>query len=219
MKPYYEDELVTLWLGDNREVEIGGGFDLLLTDPPYGLGEACLVSANRKAYGSALACKTDYGRVEWDVRPDMDHINGFVGLARWSVVWGGNYFDFGPCNGPLVWDKNANGNFADGELAWNNLGCVLKIKRLLWNGMLRAEKGRRNHPTQKPVDLMLWCIGLADKANKGPVGTIFDPFSGSGTTLVAAKQLGRKCVGIEQDERYCEAAARRLSQGALALGV
>jgi DNA modification methylase len=109
-----------------------------------------------------------------------------------------------------VWDKENTGNFADGEMAWNNLEIALRIKRHLWNGMIRKGGENRYHPTQKPLALMKWCINLA-----GDVQTILDPFAGSGTTGRAAKDLGRKAVLIELEERYCEIAARRMAQEVL----
>ena len=81
--------------------------------------------------------------------------------------------------------------------------------------MLRSsEKGEYFHPTQKPIALMEWCLQFI----KGEL-LVLDPFMGSGTTLVAAKRIGRRAIGIEIEERYCEIAAKRLAQRALPLGV
>jgi site-specific DNA-methyltransferase (adenine-specific)/modification methylase len=130
-----------------------------------------------------------------------------------QIIWGGNYFDLPPCSGPLIWDKeNGANDFADGELAWNNLGTALRIKRHMWNGMLRKGGEDREHPTQKPLDVMAWCVSLVPDAQ-----TVLDPFAGSGTTGRACKDLGRKCVMIEREEKYCEIAARRMGQEVLPL--
>ena len=89
---------------------------------------------------------------------------------------------------------------SDGEIAWMKGGYGVYCYR-----DLRAP-GRTNHPTEKPVGLMRWCIGRT----RAPL--VIDPFMGSGTTLVAAKSLGRRVIGIEIEERYCEIAAKRLVQ-------
>ena len=215
MNPYYQDDAVTIYHGDCREIvpELGK-FDLLLTDPPYGIdadNRARILSRGK------LATPRDYGETSWDKSPVDDTTLAIVReAARIQIIWGGNYFTLPPCTGPLVWDKmNGTNDFADGEMAWNNLGTALRIKRHLWNGMLRAGKEQRSHPTQKPLAIMAWCIALADKARKEPAQNILDPFAGSGTTGRAAKDLGRKAVLIEIEERYCEIAANRMRQEVL----
>jgi DNA modification methylase len=211
-KPYYQDDAVTIYHGDCREiVPTLGKFDLLLTDPPYGIGadnQARILSRVK------LARPKDYGGSNWDTKPPKPWVlQMLIDHARNAIIWGGNYFELPPCNGPLVWDKENTGDFADGEQAWNNLGCALRIKRHLWNGMIRKGNEDRFHPTQKPVEVMLWCISLAgDEAQ-----TILDPFAGSGTTGRAAKDLGRKATLIELEERYCEIAAKRMAQEVLPL--
>lgn len=98
------------------------------------------------------------------------------------------------------------GDFADGELVWTSLDAVVRE-------FTKPNKGGNNqHPTQKPVSVMSWCIGMA-----GDVQTILDPFAGSGTTGRAAKDLNKTAVLIEREERYCEIAASRMSQEVLAL--
>ena len=116
----------------------------------------------------------------------------------------------------MVWDKvNGSTDFADCELAWTSLGKPVRIFRKQWMGAHAKERidFDRFHPTQKPVDLMAWCINHAPKAD-----TILDPFMGSGTTLVAAKQLGRRAVGIEIEEKYCAIAVQRLAQEVMDFG-
>jgi DNA modification methylase len=107
------------------------------------------------------------------------------------------------------------GDFADCELAWTNLDKAVRRITYRWNGMLQEPgypKEFRQHPTQKPEAVMSWAMGQAPST----VRTVMDPFAGSGTTLVVAKRLGLKAVGIEREEAYCEVAAHRLSQGSLA---
>ena len=133
-------------------------------------------------------------------------------------MWGANWYAsrLPDSGGWLIWDKTPLGAkqgfiASDGELAWSNInGRILKY-RMQWGGEAHGDEGH-NHPTQKPVALMRWCIELAG----GDAQTILDPFMGSGTTLRAAKDLGRKAIGIEIEERYCEIAAKRMSQLAMA---
>ena len=101
----------------------------------------------------------------------------------------------------------------EAELAWSNVIGTTRLFRSLWSGLLRsAEKGEFYHPTQKPVALMEWCLGFLDEND-----TVLDPFCGSGTTLLAAKNLGRLAIGIEIEPRYCEIAVKRLRQEVLPL--
>jgi len=214
IKPYYQDDAVTLYRGDCREIlPTLGRFDLLLTDPPYGIGESSKKNATRGTSSAKWkrAGVRDYGVYDWDKqRIDESLIVAIRERCDLQVIWGGNYYDLPPCKGPLVWDKENTGDFADGELAWNNLGCALRIKRHMWNGFQRKANEARFHPTQKPLDVFRWCLSFAPDAT-----TILDPFAGSGTTGVAAKLEGRKATLIEMEERYCEIAANRLSQGVL----
>jgi len=105
---------------------------------------------------------------------------------------------------------------SDAELAWTNFIKGVRVYSHEWNGYHRdSEKREHYHPTQKPVSLMRWCLEL----KWTPKGTILDPFMGSGTTLRAAKDLNRKAIGIEIEERYCEITAKRMSQSVMELSV
>lgn len=200
MVPYYQDEYVTLYCGDCREiVPTLGKFDLLLTDPPYGIG------INKS---SRLSVSRGFGGETWD--DEAPDITSFLPVASKRIVWGGNYFPLAPTRCFLVWDKQNDGrDFADCEMAWTDIDAVARIFRRRPMNM----DGGKVHPTQKPIALMTWCISLAGD----DIQTILDPFAGSGTTGVAAKLLNRKCTLIEKEEKYCEIAARRLSQGVLPL--
>ncbi len=127
------------------------------------------------------------------------------------IWWGGNYYAnaLPPSSCWIVWDKENTGNFADAELAWTNQPTAVRIFKHMWNGLMKAsEKGqRRVHPTQKPVALAIWCF---DKYGKG-ADLIFDPFLGSGMSMVAAEQSGRTCYGIEKSEDYCAVILERMS--------
>ena len=211
-KPYYQDDSVTLYHGDSREIVPQlGRFDLLLTDPPYGINvDNVMEKQGGTQYGKAKAAKRHYKSFGWDeAPPPLWLLEMFMSITKFQVLWGGNYYDgLPPSRGWLVWDKeNGDNRFADCELAWTNLDIPVRKKAHMWNGMIRKGKENRWHPTQKPLDIMAWCINLA-----GDVQTILDPFAGSGTTGRAAKDLGKKATLIEMEESYCEIAAKRMEQ-------
>ena len=213
-KPFYEDGSVTIYHGDCRELLPHIDADVLVTDPPYGIRYSPSQNS-AKAWGR----KTFVGKtvVVGDEKPfDPAPLLRFPSLA----IFGANHFadKLPPSSAWLVWDKRdgmTRNDFADCELVWTNLSSPARLIRHQWNGALRAsERGiPRVHPTQKPEVVMRWII------EQMPVGTILDPFMGSGTTLRAAKDLGRKAVGIELEERYCEIAAERCSQEVLDLSL
>jgi len=206
---YYRDDSVTIYNADCRQVlPFLTRFDLLLTDPPYGIG-----AANRRDGGAVCSRASgakDYGeRSVWDTTsPPRWLIDMIQDAAKDSIVWGGNYYSLPPSMGWLVWDKGQRDfSLADAELAWTSRD---KAVRCFNYSRGEAARDGRVHPTQKPLALMRWCLSLVADA-----ATILDPFAGSGTTGVAAKLEGRKATLIEISEEYCEAAAKRLSQGVL----
>ena len=215
MKPYYQDEYVTIYHGDCREImPTLSRVDLLLTDPPYGIGR----DRGMGGKGKSGLCPRNPKRYEggWDNERPIDALLLALGAATTCIVWGGNYYTDVLTQRAkwLVWDKaQTMPSYSDAELAWTTLnGVAVKMLRYSGNGLLAKEKNRE-HPTQKPLALMNWCISLA-----GDVTSILDPFAGSCTTARAAKDLGRHCVCIEREERYCEIGARRLRQGVLDFG-
>jgi len=212
MTPYYSDAYVTLYHGDCRELLPSIEADVVVTDPPYGYAHA----SNRA--DSAWRDEPIAGDADLAARDDM--------LAMWS----GPAIVFGHCktaapagaNAVLVWDKGLASGMGDLAMPWKpnwehiyiigrgfsgrrDSGVITGHTVVTW-----TSKGR-SHPNMKPVSLM------GDLIGKCPQGTILDPFAGSGSTLVAAKSLNRKAIGIEIEERYCEVAATRLRQEVLGL--
>lgn len=195
----------TLYLGDCREVlPTLGKVDAVVTDPPYGIGEA----RNNNSSRACLAKSKNYGAAAWDDETQDDAIALAISKARWSIVFGGNYYDLPPTSCWLVWDKlNGDTDFADCELAWTNIPKAVRRIRFMWHGMLRANgEARGDHPTQKPIEVMRWCIGHLPDPNR----TILDPFMGSGTTGVACAKLGRRFIGIEIEPKYFDIACKRI---------
>jgi DNA modification methylase len=184
--------------------------DALVTDPPYGIGEAA--GAN-KSRGKAAIAK-DYGSDDWDNAPPSDALIALArSRARRSVIFGGNYFTLPPSRCWLVWDKlNGTNDFADCELAWTNLDMAVRRLAYRWNGMIRENGEPRGiHPTQKPVGVMQWVLSLCTK----PGDLVLDPFCGSGTTGVACLRMGRRFIGIEREKKYADAASKRLAAEAV----
>ena len=196
----------TLYLGDCREIlPTLPKVDAVVTDPPYGIGEA----AGKNASRTNLAKAKDFGNDSWDDVPvDADLMALVCAAGRWNVVFGGNYYAMPPASCWLVWDKeNGENDFADCELAWTNIPKAVRRIRYMWNGMLRANKERRgDHPTQKPVGVMTWAISHIP----APANSILDPFMGSGTTGVSCIGLGRRFVGIEIDSHSFDKACERI---------
>ncbi len=183
----------TLYLGDCRDIlPTLPKVDAVVTDPPYGIG------ANKMTLGKG---KKGFSRGgDWDEsRPDISWIPGH---AAGFCVWGGNYFAdmLPPTNDILVWHKLNDGrSFSECEFAWTNCGKQSRIKSHHWSGE------EKEHPTQKPLPVMLWSLGYFPDA-----GLILDPFMGSGTTGLACAALGRSFIGCEIDPAYFDIACRRI---------
>lgn len=210
-------------LGNCLEVMRGfadNQFDLILTDPPYGIDVISKTYQNKKTKpGKALAHKTQYSNdLTWDkTTPTQEYFDEMRRVSKHQIIFGGNYFTdkLPQSNCWLVWDKvNGDNDFADCELVWTSFNSAVRLKKYMWNGMLQQDmknKEVRYHPTQKPVALIRWCISkYAKEGDK-----ILDPFVGSGTTLRAAKDLGFDCTGIEINPDYVKIAEDRLKQEVL----
>ena len=214
-EPYYADDRVTLYHGDCREVTEWLAADVLVTDPPYGM-----------AYESNRNRDKRNAKVGRPVAADSDTAVRDEAIAAWgdhpALVFG-KWTQPRPAatRARLIWDKRVQGT-GDLSLPWGPSdeevyvlgsgfagtrgGSVISVQMLMSN-----DRDRPDHPTPKPVPLMAQLIAKT-------VGTIADPFAGSGSTLVAAKQLGRKAIGVEIEERYCEVIAKRLAQDVLDFG-
>lgn len=197
----------TLYLGDCREIlPTLERVDAVVTDPPYGIGEAAGANKSR----TKIAVAKDYGNASWDDQPiDADLLRLVMLAGRWNVIFGGNYYPPPPTRCWLVWDKLNSGDFADCELAWTNLPKAVRRLQYLWNGMIKAPgETRGDHPTQKPVGVMSWCLQQLPDGTK----SIIDPFMGSGTTGVACAKAGMRFIGIEREQKYFDAARRRIEE-------
>jgi site-specific DNA-methyltransferase (adenine-specific) len=191
-------EGVVLYQGDCLEVlPTLGRFDAVVTDPPYGLGDKLDGAGGNSEWGLLYGC----GAPAWD-RQTADGLLPALERGRDAIVWGGNYYDLPPRRGWLIWDKMQEHTSGHGELAWATIDMPVRTFRYA-RGQLASEG--KQHPTQKPLPLMLWCLGFLPNAT-----TILDPFMGSGTTGVAAVKLGRKFTGIEIDPGYFDIARRRI---------
>ena len=209
MKPYYQDDLVTLYLGDCLEIDdwhlVG---DALVTDPPYGM-----------AYNSGW---TKTAPIAGDADPDLrDKALALWGASRPAIVFG--TWRVAKPKGVRqtgIWDKGDDPGMGDLRLPF---GSSFEEFYILGTGfvgtrggsVIRAQKPpiatRPDHPTPKPIGLMERLVGHT-------TGIVADPFAGSGATLIAARNLGRQSIGVELEERYCEIIAKRLSQQAFDLG-
>jgi site-specific DNA-methyltransferase (adenine-specific)/modification methylase len=210
-EPMYCDkqqiEGCTLYLGDCLKViPTLGKVDCVVTDPPYGIKEA----RGRNASRGNLAVARDYGRESWDDQTIPEAIPLIMGCSTTQVIFGGNYYHLPPTKCWLIWDKeNGDNDFADAEMAWTNLDKAVRLKRYMWNGMLRANRELRgDHPTQKPIGVMQWVISHTEG------DLILDPFMGSGTTGVACINMNRKFIGIEKERKYFDVACERIDAAA-----
>ena len=199
-----------LWHGDCREVlPLLPAHDLLLTDPPYGIGRD-----GKPPSTSSHGGHKGYKFMGWDADAPPAWLFGLMHeKAANLIIWGANYYPqhLRPSMGWLVWDKGQRISQSDCELAYSTLDKALRSMTL--NRAAIAQDGAV-HPTQKPVQVMAWCLNFAADAQ-----TVLDPFMGSGTTGVACAQLGKSFTGIEREREYfdiaCERIARAQAQGQL----
>ena len=207
-----------LLCGDSTDSEAvarlmnGEKADLLLTDPPYGIdygnqlikGEQFIEKTNKHGW-------RNFGNPEWDKsKPESGVLQYFCQITDNQIIWGGNYFtdDLPPTMGWLIWDKGQRGfSLADGEMAWTSFNNALRIKEY---ARAKANQEEKNHPTQKPQEIIGWCFEYADRHSKSQIKLILDPYLGSGSTMVAAHQLKRRCYGMELDPKYCQVIIDRM---------
>lgn len=232
---FHEQPGVQLYLGDAREVAASIDMDavgLVLADPPYGIGiqkPDGAVSRPAKHRNSGIYAGKDWAQPALTSYPtlcagDKEHFDPawLLALDKPLILWGANHYAdrLPPSPSWLVWDKREGGtpdDFADGELAWSNLGAQARIFAHHWRGFTRkSERGTRIHPMQKPVALMKWCLSLW--LQRGGSGTVFDPYAGSGPVARACLDLGIPYIGCDLEEWCCETIVRhRLGQQALPL--
>ena len=206
-----ENSRIQLYCGDCLEImpEMQDkSVDLVLTDPPYGIGESNEKNASR----GNLARPTDYGSYTWDrnkVEPEC--IAQMIRTSKNQIIFGGNYYGstLGDTSCYLVWNKDNTGDFADCELAWTSFNSAVRIIKWRWNGFLQEDmkhKETRYHPTQKPVPVFTWILANYSKDDM----LVFDPFLGSGTTAIACIKTGRRCIGIEKEPKYFDLSVKRI---------
>lgn len=194
----------TLYCGDCYELlEEIGTVDVVATDPPYGIGFAGQPTKWQRRAG--------HEPQSWDDRP-AHRVPEIAALGRLQAVWGGNYYELPPSRGWLSWFKpDAPPSMASFELCWTNRD---QNARQIMHSISATNPERVGHPTQKPLAVMEWTL-----TQIGADGVILDPFMGSGTTGVAAANLGHRFIGIEIEPKYfdiaCERIAAAYSQGRL----
>jgi len=177
----------------------------VVTDPPYGIGFSHGIGGGNWGRSTTFGNQKIYGDDSlFDPKPWIE--------CRQCILWGANHYAsrLPDAAGWLVWDKrngSTSNDQADCELAWTNLKGPARLYHHLWQGMFKAsERGiSRDHPMQKPIALMEWCVMMTR-------GTVLDPFMGSGTTGVACIRLGRRFVGIEIEHRYFDIACKRINE-------
>ncbi len=211
----------TLYLGDCLEIlPTLPKVDAVITDPPYGISHPCNYHARGR--GNLAGKRMQGGKPVWaypssndypDVHSDGEPFDPapWLSIGVPTLFWGGNYFadKLPTSSGWLVWDKERPDGLDQStcELAWTNYVKGVRRFRYLWNGMMRSgEKGENYHPTQKPVALQKWVLGL----RWTPQGTILDPFMGAGSTGIACASTGRKFIGIEIEPKYFDIACERI---------
>lgn len=185
-------------------------FDLAVVDPPYGIGVMSMnytKSGAVRNHGYTTAKRRDYRKQsEWDIKPTKEYFDELFRVAKRKIIWGGNYFSnmLPPSRSFIVWDKRCSedmkNDFSDCEYAWCDYG-VARMFRYVWNGMIQGNmknKEERFHPTQKPIALYQWIFANYAK----PGDKILDTHLGSGSSRIAAYELGLDFVGCEIDKEY-----------------
>ncbi len=190
-------------------------FDLVLTDPPYGIDINYFMRGGKITKGG-LAMRGNYDSDDTHIGsiPSKNIINEIIRVSKHQIIFGGNYFAdmLPPSSCWLVWDKlNGSSHYADCELAWTSFDKAVRKYSFRWNGMLQHDmknKEQRHHPTQKPVELFKMI--LRDYAIRNGFTKIFDPYIGSGTTAIASKSLGLDWSGCDIKQKYIDITNKRL---------
>ncbi len=199
-----------LMCGDSTSVDAvdkllnGATIDLIHTDPPYGIGYGGSMKLGSEKFG----WKQHSGG--WDEeRPPKEFFDLAELQCKDRIIWGGNYFSdlLPPTMGWLVWDKGQRGfSLADGEMAWTSFNNAMRIKEY---ARAKANQEEKHHATQKPIEVIEWAIGYADRHAKKQPRLILDFFGGSGSTLITCEKLGRINFTMELDPKYCDVIVKR----------
>ena len=218
-KPYYQADGITLYHGDALEVTEWLAADVLVTDPPYGIEWTQGSNAARKSRPHLGICHDN----DTAVRDAVLHLWG----SSPAIVFG-SFRSAAPqgVRQTLVWKKPIDAGVIGSTLGYRTdveliylLGAHVR-RPASRSSVLESRCGTRRynpvangqgHPHAKPTAILEQLIEWTE-------GTVADPFAGSGSTLIAARNLGRKAIGVELEERYCELIATRLAQGCLDFG-
>lgn len=174
-------------------------FDLVLTDPPYGIGAGADICGH----------KHKSNKKEWDKKQiDKQMIDEIIRVSKYQIIWGGNYFELPPYKCFLVWDKGGSIDMtlAMAELAWTNIDYPAKVYK--HHPACKNKTGM--HPTEKPLKVFEFCMEFA--RSRADIKTVFDPFMGSGTTAIACQSLGLEWRGCELEADYVAIANKRLEK-------
>jgi site-specific DNA-methyltransferase (adenine-specific) len=206
MKHEILSDHVTLYHGDNNDMPICSDGVALITDPPYGIDfkwkrRRTRIKKYHREWGEIIGDDQPFDPKPWGHFPEI-------------ILWGGNnYAGLPSATRWLIWDKRVNtasDDYGDAELAWTNLPGPIRVHRQLWRGIIRegeenCGKEQKQHPTQKPIALMKWCVGMT-------TGDVYDPFMGSGTTGIACVDLDRPFKGVEINQKYFDISCRRIAK-------
>lgn len=198
----------TLYMGDSMDIlpiiQTDYLETVLITDPPYGIG----MDGGNVGYKGF----NNFEKLDWDKTPPPEELMKLAHTkALHGIIWGGNYFNLPASRGWLIWDKGRGfkgRTYAEAELAWTSFDMNIRIFE--YDPLAKGDYKGKYHPTQKPIQLMQWCIQQSDKGTDESIKTVIDPFMGSGSTGVACARMGRKFIGIERHPEYFDSACERI---------
>ena len=188
MKPYYQHAGITIYHGDYREIlsqlEL---VDLILTDPPFGVGNFVQITGRLRGRGENRGVAIDWN----DKPPDAAMFALFQQKSTHRIIWGANFFNcFEDRGGAIIWDKSQMmPNFSKADIASCTHYQKTEIVRIPWTNFTVTHKAESDHPCERPVELYDWCIRYLPC-----IETVLDPFMGSGSVLSAAKRLGKGAI-------------------------
>jgi site-specific DNA-methyltransferase (adenine-specific) len=175
-------------------------FELAIVDPPYGLGDRLVNGGHKK--NPMEKYRKSYEQKRWDIAPDKEYFSELFRVSVNQIIWGGNYFNLPPTRGIIAWDKKQMmPTFSRWEFAWTSFDCPARM----YEGIAQEKDELRFHPTQKPVQLYIWLL----KNYAKPGDRILDTHLGSGSSRIAAYEMGFDFVGCEIDKDYFEAQEKR----------